>query len=685
MTIKWLSSVGPKSYWFTIMKLSFQHAFVTKNTCNSMLDKLNWYWSRFTGMSGAKIIHRIIESSKKWADHRLDRGWESLPAPGPLRPIASVTDRLLVMMPDLSREVGRAAHDVRSGLFNLLGAQWPKPLAMPPPPNFWHTDPGTGELNRDRNKYCFDISFRHGINVQELKRIWEINRLQFLVPLAVDAAQRGDSATRNLVHEIVLSWMDANQPYRGINWSSGIELSLRVISVALSLSIVGLSHLSKPVLRRLQQFFAAHVRWIVRYPSLYSSANNHLVAELAGLIVATSFAPHIPGANALQQQSFAKLLNELQQQLLPDGVGVEQSPSYSAFMIELALLALLVGNQSAPNLPDAVRARLAAWAEHVRWMMDADGRVPQIGDCDDCRAIGMIQGPENRYVASIVAAVSGYLQRPELAPPTQQPHLRDLIFGSPNTFSLAPIGIKSWQAGGYTVIRGRATNPIVLIIDHGPLGYLSIAAHGHADTLAIWLSVGHQPVIVDAGTYLYHSDAIWRNRFRCTPLHNTLTISGESSSRPAGPFNWATKANARLVSATADPHPRVTVEHDGYSAHFSVRHQRTLDVLDDTEIVITDELVGVAMDQPVAISFLIDPSCRAIVNSSRTEQVSVTNDRGEVLHMISDGPLWPRIVRGDEVTGLGWISPSFGLCIPTDQIVFEGHLEKSSTIRIHLR
>ena len=40
------------------------------------------------------------------------------------------------------------------------------------------------------------------------------------------------------------------------------------------------------------------------------------------------------------------------------------------------------------------------------------------------------------------------------------------------------------------MIRGKGEAPAVLTFDHGPVGYLSIAAHGHADTLAVWLSIG---------------------------------------------------------------------------------------------------------------------------------------------------------------------------------------------------
>ena len=144
------------------------------------------------------------------------------------------------------------------------------------------------------------------------------------------------------------------------------------------------------------------------------------------------------------------------------------------------------------------------------------------------------------------------------------------------------------------MIRGKGKAPAVLIFDHGPVGYLSIAAHGHADTLAVWLSIGDQPVFVDAGTYLYHSDRAMRDAFRSTAVHNTLTLGGVASSRPSGPFNWATKANARCVVVEDGPIARLVAEHDGYFARFGLRHRRTIEFDGTSQIAITDELLGVS-------------------------------------------------------------------------------------------
>jgi hypothetical protein len=313
--------------------------------------------------------------------------------------------------------------------------------------------------------------------------------------------------------------------------------------------------------------------------------------------------------------------------------------------------------------------------------MDTGAKAPAIGDFSDCRAIATTQAPEPKYVASVVAVVSGCVGRPDLAPPAKDPSIRDVILGSANESPAQPVGMRSFTSGGYSVIRSRHKDPVVLTFDHGPIGYLSIAAHGHADTLSIWLSIGSQPVIVDAGTYLYHSNRNLRDLFRDTVVHNTLSLDVIGSSRPSGPFNWASKASARLISSESSPIARVVAEHDGYVAQYGVRHRRTVEFDDASRFTIVDELLGVPTDRSVTVSFLLDPTCRSTVHPDRSE-VLITRNNLQLIRIASAGPLSARVVRGDEATGLGWLSPSFGVLIPADQILFEGHLYKPSTITI---
>jgi hypothetical protein len=645
----------------------------------SVLGRFAWYRDRLAAMSAAETVHRLVETATKQTARRHNGGWDAVEAFGPLTMIPGIRSRIIASSADLSALITREADNIRAGSFGLLGARWPRPPLIPPDPMFWRIDPDDGEPFPQWDAYTFDISFRHGINTREIKRVWELNRLQFLVPLAADAVLKNQNESV-LLAGMVRSWMAGNPPFRGPSWISGIELALRIISVAMALSIVGVDCLDSFTRKAALRFFFAHVDWIRRFPSLNSSANNHRIAELAGLIVGLTMAPGFPGAVALREDSWRALLTEIDQQIHTDGVGAEQSPGYCAFSIELFLLAATALGREG-SLPAATVDRLAAWCEHSLWLMDTDAKVPAIGDFDDCRVIATTQSPEPRYVASIVAIVSGCVGRPDLASPAKDPSIRDVVLGSADVSPAQPVGMRSFTSGGYSVIRSRHKDPVVLTFDHGPIGYLSIAAHGHADTLSIWLSIGSRPVIVDAGTYLYHSNRDLRDLFRDTAVHNTLSLDVVGSSRPSGPFNWASKASARLISSESTPVTRVVAEHDGYVAQHGVRHRRTVEFDNASQFTIVDELLGVPTERSVTVSFLLDPTCRSTVEPDRSG-VLINHNNLPFIRIASAGPLRARVVRGDEATGLGWLSPSFGVRIPTDQVLFEGHLDKPSTITI---
>jgi uncharacterized heparinase superfamily protein len=85
---------------------------------------------------------------------------------------------------------------------------------------------------------------------------------------------------------------------------------------------------------------------------------------------------------------------------------------------------------------------------------------------------------------------------------------------------------------------------IRIIIDSGELGYLSIAAHGHADALAFTMSVAGKEILVDPGTYSYHTLPRWRNYFRGTAAHNTVVVDGKNQSVIGGNFMWVKHASA---------------------------------------------------------------------------------------------------------------------------------------------
>ena len=186
-------------------------------------------------MDTREIVHRLVEGATKQFSRRLTQGWDAIKPIGPLASLPGIADRMRNCQPDLAAAIAREAEDVRAGRFHLLGAQWPEPGAMPPPAAFWHIDPDDGEVFPQRDAYCFDVSFRHGVNTREIKRIWELSRLQFLVPLAACAMLSGRPGGFELGRRPRPVVDGGNPPFRGLNWAPAS--SLRFASFRLRLPL----------------------------------------------------------------------------------------------------------------------------------------------------------------------------------------------------------------------------------------------------------------------------------------------------------------------------------------------------------------------------------------------------------------------------------------------------------------
>jgi uncharacterized heparinase superfamily protein len=123
----------------------------------------------------------------------------------------------------------------------------------------------------------------------------------------------------------------------------------------------------------------------------------------------------------------------------------------------------------------------------------------------------------------------------------------------------------------------------------------------------VWLHWGEEPVLVDAGTYLYHSGGVQRDSFRGTRAHNTVAINATDQSRIAGAFSWSRHAHVRVIEASESV---VTAEHDGYFRTFGVRHRRSIRRLSSRNIQIEDQIIGGSGRRPLSwtLGFLVDPA-----------------------------------------------------------------------------
>lgn len=625
-----------------------------------MLKRLGWYARRLSVMERGEIRHRIHEQFARRAARREAGDWSRFERSG-VRPRALLFEPLFdADLPEpIDRQLAISARTFHSGHLRLLNRDWPRSILDASgrvDPLIWTLDPVHGGQWPGSESSAFDINFRFEGGGRDVKYVAEINRLHFLAAPAIHARRTQDKELAAAILGSVASWMDVNPPGRGVNWYSGIESGYRLVSLSCIVAALD-PWIDSPTGERLAAFVGAHGDWLARFPSLYSSANNHLVAEAMGLVLAANMLPDHPEASTWLASGQAHLEDRTLALFHEDGTGQEQSPAYSAFTLEMLLIGFSVIGGGSPG--KKARRQLAAAARALNALLDDDGRAPSIGDDDQSRVLLAFGSDEPRYIASIAGAVAGYLGQPDLAPAVRDPHWRDILFGTPPPQAPAADGTVTFQQGGYTVRRAAiAGRRVHFVFDHGPLGFGALAAHGHADALSVWLSLDGRPVLVDAGTHLYHSEGENRRRFRVTAVHNTLTIDGVSQSEPSGAFNWMPRrAQARLEVVADTPSLDITASHDGYAKRFGVVHRRQVKETPNGFDII-DQLVGTKPSGDVEIAFLLAPDLDISLDASR---VLVRRDGILEVTLVAPEGAAIEFVKSDQLSGRGLYSPGFGL------------------------
>jgi hypothetical protein len=545
------------------------------------------------------------------------------------------------------------------------------------PPDFqfnWHRDYSTGRLAPV--KFARSLNTRDAEAVGDVKYIWEINRHQHLSALAFSAHPRAGQ----LVADALKSWLAANPYLVGVNWTSSLELALRLISWTLLYPAVRQVLDTDPAFREaFHQNIFLHMRRIRGNLSLFSSANNHLIGELAGLYCASVCFPWWSACR--EWRDFAKdaLEKEVLLQFAPDGVNREQALGYQLFTLELLMLAVAVGRRTGTRFSDEFQERLRAAVAFLLHLATCSGDLPFYGDSDDAR--GFVISARDSSLSVILEMAGRLFEEPSFLEAVREPTVAAQVLLPPGGARTAPqaraqSAASVFKDGGIAVLDGRGWR---LAMDFGPLGYPATAAHGHADALSILLAVEGQYLLADAGTYAYHSHPEWRTYFRGTAAHNTVRVDGLDQSVMAGRFLWGAQAVATLVRFEEGAATwLIEAQHDGYRRLSDpVTHRRCVDCAKMELAIRVEDTLECLVGHDVELHWHLHEN--AVVEQSGSSAIVAFRGRTIRFDMCAEG-FALELVRGSQKPILGWRSPSFNLKVPITTLRFAGRVARTSKI-----
>ena len=347
-------------------------------------------------------------------------------------------------------------------------------------------------------------------------KLWRYNQHYF------DDLNARDSNDRIAWHRtLITTWILENNVGEGSGWEP-YPTSLRIVNwVKFALSKSELSTEAQESLAIQARWLSRHIEWHV--------LGNHLMANAKALYFCGLFFEGNE-ADTWRKTGLAIMLNELHEQILPDGGHFELSPMYHALALEDYLDIVNVAkcfshSEDVIKLEQAIPSMLT-W---LRLMSHPDGKISFFNDSATNIA------PENSQIFE-------YAARLEIK------------------FSYT-FGHKFLPQSGY--FRLENTNS-VLIGDVAKIGPDYLPSHAHADTLSFEFSLFDQRLIVNSGTSEYGIGSE-RLRQRGTPAHSTLSINGKNSSDVWSGFRVGTRARPGAVAfQTFDTEATVQGSHDGY-------------------------------------------------------------------------------------------------------------------------
>jgi len=500
----------------------------------ALMPNLKWYWHRLRMMSVGEMALHVRKKLRHIADARGLQDWSNaeLVCSGVFPALPKPGDAPLVLSEALRRD-----------LDNILAGRWKAfghlDIQVDDPPR-WQKDYLAG-VDLSTSISAFKLNHRELPGGADIKLVWELSRWYSLTRLAMAAYVLGEERAARKCLDWLEDWVRHNPPYRGWNWTSALEVGMRLIQFTWIDALLGgstpfssIPEFSGRLARLRREILPAHGWYAWRHRSFGSSANNHLLGELAGLILAVARWPALTQWCAPLDTLQKTWQREVLAQFAEDGGNKEQALNYQLFSWELCW-------QTFKALEAADRGAFGdveqwlSFAARFFWETQARLDPWDYGDSDNAFAV-----PVFANEGSATQEWHQWLEAPRKSEAISY-WLGDSLLTPPlrHGEALRTIEVGEWWLYRHSGIAICESGFWFLRWDLSPLGYLSTAAHGHLDALHLSIWFKGVALVIDPGTGAYYADKRLRNWLASRTAHNAPCPSGPEWPQRLGPFLWA--------------------------------------------------------------------------------------------------------------------------------------------------
>jgi len=484
--------------------------------------------------------------------------------------------------PELVGSVISEADRICDGVFNVMGSG-DKKLE----PLDWHLDFKSGYRWKPKTYYK-DIKYPvKAWEGADIKIPWEISRFNYLTQLGEAYWLTGDEKYGKKFVYLISDWIGNNPVKQGLNWNSTIEAGIRVANWIVGWYFFKDSQAITP------EFMAKFLNSLLIHGGFIKSnleyseglTSNHYISNIVGLFYLGLFLLEFKEGKEWLSFSKQELEKEMEKQVYPDGMDFEASTCYHRFVLELFFYTALLARINGIDFSSDYLSRLRKMFDFVLYTLKPDGKMPQIGDNDSGRLHKFEAGEKEvldmKYLLDLGAIFFGEAKY----------KIREFTLSPEVLWIFAAEGLRDWRNMPERTIGGLKSNNFsdagiyimregsnYSIVSSGPNGQNGNGGHSHNDKLSFEIFIDGEEVFIDPGSYVYTSYPIWRDRFRSTRFHNTLTIDEQEQSRFLTLFSMVEQAKPKIIRwGTNDTLDIFIGEHYGYTRlPDNLIHQRTI-------------------------------------------------------------------------------------------------------------
>jgi hypothetical protein len=525
----------------------------------------------------------------------------------------------------------------------------------------WLLNPFTGQRDHGAAHWtaCSDFEPARG----DIKYIWEPSRFGWAYSLARAYAHKREDRFAEAFWRLLESWLAANPPQSGPNWSCGQEVAIRVLACTFAGHVFWASPATTDERwARLTVLLAASAERIAAHiDAARNQMGNHATSEAAGLLTVGLLFPELRDAARWRAMARYVLEDEARRYNAPDGSYTQHSMNYQRLMLHAYLWSLALERRNGHEFSEVTRQRLACSSEFLYQMQDPQtGRLPNYGPNDGALMLPLSDCDYLDY-RPVISAMH-YLMHGERCYPAG-PWDEDLLWlfgpaalGAPSR--VEPRAGRDFRTGGYFTLHGE--NSWAMVRCHSYRNRPNQADMLHVDLW--WRGLN---LLRDSGTYTYYDPAQhWNRYFVSAAAHNTVTVGGADQMLKGPRFQWKSLLQSRHLGRRRLEHVEIWEgEHYGYRRLAArATHRRTLCCFDQDCWVIIDDILGTGV-VAAALRWHLPDVAYALADDALHVQTELGSVSLQIL-MSGGGAL--RVLRAaDEPTGRGgWCSLYYGVREP---------------------